>query len=244
MHWVFKEDKFLSDVLNRDCFVLEIKENLCGIIENANQFRISLMEKSFVYAKVSADQITAIRFLETNRFNLIDTNVSFSVDRGGFRKIPADETIRFARPEDASSTTVLAGEVFTFSRFHLDPKFTTEEARRVKSEWVSNFFRGKRGDQFIVAEVQKKIVGFLQMLERGENNWIIDLIGVHQDHQRKGLGAKMINFAMENCGSKTEGEVKTMQVGTQLANGSSLRLYERLGFRYSHSAYVFHYHNT
>ena len=82
------------------------------------------------------------------------------------------------------------------------------------------------------------IVGFLLLLE-SSTHLIIDLIAVDNNHRRKGIASDMIAYVESHLNS-----FSSVQVGTQLANMSSIRLYEKMGFRAYTSNYVFHYHKT
>jgi len=66
---------------------------------------------------------------------------------------------------------------------------------------------------------------------------LIDLIGVDNKAQGKGVASAMINFA-----SKTINH-SLIKVGTQIGNTPSIKLYQKLGFLFSGSDYVFHYHS-
>ena len=90
----------------------------------------------------------------------------------------------------------------------------------------------------IVALVGDVIVGFLLLLE-SDTNLTIDLVAVDNNYQRIGVASDMIAYAECYLNS-----FSSVQVGTQLANIPSIRLYEKMGFRAYTSNYVFHYHKT
>jgi len=201
-------------------------------------FRNRQQGRVFIYSKVAVARLDWVRLLEEAGFHLIDTNVTLArpVKHGEWNKKGADLEIRFATPEDEEETTKLAGKCFTYSRFHLDQDIRREKADAVKARWAGNFFRGKRGDFMVIARKGGAIAGFLQLL-RQENTLIIDLIGVGANHRRTGVGAMLIAYAEEHCGV-----FEAIRVGTQVANTSSLRFYERQGFRLAAAIYVFHFH--
>ena len=90
----------------------------------------------------------------------------------------------------------------------------------------------------IIAKYKSKVVGFLQIII-SKDSFTIDLIGVHQKYQRRGLAKAMITFSQGK-----NYNIKYMYVGTQMINSSSLNLYQKLNFRIYDSKYVLHYHNT
>jgi len=89
----------------------------------------------------------------------------------------------------------------------------------------------------IIALLDGNVVGFLQLIIKKEII-IIDLIGVDKKSQGKGVATEMIKFAHEN------NENKSIKVGTQISNIPSLRLYQNIGFVFSSSNYIFHYHSN
>ena len=65
-------------------------------------------------------------------------------------------------------------------------------ADRIKREWIQSYVDRRRGDVLLVAHEDGTVVGFNAMLvtERPSGPVaVIDLIGVHPEHQRRGIGA-------------------------------------------------------
>jgi ribosomal protein S18 acetylase RimI-like enzyme len=192
--------------------------------------------KVFVDVKAGVGEIEKISLLESLGFRLIDTNVQLTRKAGPFDIITT--RCRFAEPSDENAVRLIARHSFSQSRFHLDPAVTDEVANEIKSDWAGNFFLGKRGDWLVVAEQDGEISGFLQLLKKDNDTIVIDLIAVKKDKQGLGLGSEMIAFASCACLQKEA----AMEVGTQIANHSSLRLYNQLGFQISGAKYVLHLH--
>lgn len=192
--------------------------------------------KVFIDAKINVDDIVSVMHLQDQGFHLIDTNVQLI--RPPLREAGSDEYCRFATSEDENAVKQIASSSFTKSRFHLDPLITDATANLVKAEWAGNYFKGQRGDWMVVAEKNKEITGFLQLLKKSSDTIVIDLVAVKKDRQGQGWGAKMISYAIQNCLN----ESVTTVVGTQISNTASLSFYANLGFRISSAQYVFHLH--
>lgn len=191
----------------------------------------------FAYARVpTADTATADAF-QAAGFRVVD--VSITLETAGLpAPDPQDRArARFARPEDADAVERLGRHGFTLSRFHLDPHIERAVADEIKAQWVANFFRGTRGDYMVVADAEGEAGGFLQLLAGRDGVLTIDLIAVGAAHRRKGFAGAMIRFAAHSCPG-----VQRLRVGTQAANLDSLRLYQRLGFVVTSTAYVLHCH--
>lgn len=191
---------------------------------------------SFLYAKVPATQPGVLRQMQTLGFYVVDAAVTLAgVPRCSDRDW-VDEDVRVAAPEDRGAVADLGGSCFRSSRFHLDPQIDRQVADRIKRAWVDNFFVGDRGDSLIVATMDDRVVGFLQLFYR-DNDLIIDLIGVAEEGRRRGLARRMSEHAWRHCGA-----FDRVVVGTQANNGPALALYQSMGCRVVDITYVLHAH--
>jgi dTDP-4-amino-4,6-dideoxy-D-galactose acyltransferase len=231
-------DEWLAQILGKDAFCISVSQELLASQEYRNELKQLLECKNiFIYAKVPTTSLAAVQFLEQNGFRLVDTNILFQKERSEKPILKGLCTLRNARPTDEQESVELASKSFQLSRFHLDPLISREAADRIKGEWVRNYFRKKRGDYMILAFVEEKLAGFLQLINGPDRILTIDLIAVDPDQRRKGIGNDLIVHA------ETEFvQFAQIKVGTQIANVPSLRLYENLGFRVVNSQYVFHFH--
>lgn len=235
-------DSWLAGILKRDVYRLTVDDVPAEQL-NDRSFQIGkLVEQKpgspiFIYTKVATEALAVVKWVEQMGFNLIDTNIAFDKPISTTSALTGQCKVRFATPADETQTVAVARENFVYSRFHLDSAIPRQVADTVKAEWVRNYFSGKRGQQMVVAEVEERIVGFLQLLFGPDKSLIIDLIAVDKTQRRKAIASDMIAFAEANCGEFTR-----IRVGTQIANVPSMRLYEKIGFRVAEAHYVFHYH--
>jgi len=243
-------DKWLSEVIEQESYTLKLSEGFIarsrekGTDENdwVQSIHSIDAEPVFVQTKVSTRAIDFIRYLEGIGFSLVDTNVRLTkgIDPQEVRNTghgSHDIDIRFAENPDREGTVAVAGRTFVYSRFHLDPWFSNRLANRIKAQWVSSYFDGNRGEQMVVASLKNRIIGFLQILKPEEDSFIMDLMAVDEGYQRRGIAARMINFAIdENVG------INKVIVGTQIGNIPSIKLYEKMGFLLESAEYVFHFH--
>jgi ribosomal protein S18 acetylase RimI-like enzyme len=189
-------------------------------------------------AKVPVADEAARAFLESHEFRLVDTNLRFERFAGRMSPPSGNCALRFAGPADRDAVTELARRSFVYSRFHQDPWIPKPTANAIKADWAENFFGGRRGDKMVVANVGDQIVGFALLQAAGAGRVAIDLIAVDEAFRRRGIAADMIGFV------ESQEKPSTIVVGTQVANLSSVRLYEKLGYRLADAQYVFHYHNS
>lgn len=199
------------------------------------EFERLLTQQVFLYARIPTSDVGICSYLADRGFRVVDVNVTLEAQT----LIPTrtNPTIRFAIPTDREPVMNVARNSFMYSRFHLDPHISKTTADETKASWAGNYFSGKRGDFMVVAEIEERAVGFLQLLVLPDGPLTIDLIAVEENQRGKGLARAMISFAAARCP-----KAMPMRVGTQAANIASIRLYESLGFRVISSAYMLHYH--
>ena len=244
MHKNFVCDQWLSQIMNRDVYRLIIDDNFVREVsdfESIDYLQLPQLQSRsiFIYAKVPILSTNLIKFIAKIGFNLVDTNVVFDKPMSMNKEFTNNKcSVRFALPEDKNQVAELARNNFTYSRFHLDDDIPLSVANKIKAEWARNYFIGLRGDEMVVSLSNDVIVGFLLLLE-SSTYLIIDLISVDNNHRRKGIASDMIAYVESHLNS-----FSSVQVGTQLANMPSIRLYEKMGFRAYTSNYVFHYHKT
>jgi ribosomal protein S18 acetylase RimI-like enzyme len=211
--------------------------HLTGQLENLEP-DLNFEPKSFIDVKIPVDQIAPLTALQNLGFRLIDTNVQLLRTAGEMRL--GDYKCRFASDSDFDSVCEIASSSFTKSRFHLDPLISKETADLVKREWAGNFFKGLRGKWMVLAEVEDKVVGFLQLLKKSDSTIVIDLIAIKATMQGKGIAGSMISFANSKC-LEAPGDII---VGTQISNIQSLAFYVKHGFRIISADYVLHLHTN
>jgi len=236
-------DRWLADILKREAYQLVVDNDL---IEKANEptseeynlLRDLQSKPVFIYSKVSTEALSAVRFLEEQGFNLIDTNVVFDKPIVPEQDLSGYCNVRFAVPEDQNQVVELSRKSFAYSRFYLDSAFPREVADAIKAEWVKGYFTGNRGDAMVVGLADEKVVGFLLLLYGREGTLIIDLVATDEKYRRREVAKDMIAYAESQCHGFSR-----IRVGTQLANVPSMRLYEGMGFKIAEAQYTFHYHH-
>ena len=234
-----QKDKWLSRLLKKSAYNFYLnKTDGSQIIELWNNFYQKIEPKDiFVTCKVNVDKHDHINSLIEVGFKLIDTSIQLSTKNILPNTYSGNSiVVRFAKENDESDISLLAKKNFIYSRFHLDQSIKNNVANNIKSEWTKSYFKGNRGNEMIVASINSKIIGFLQIIQ-GDENFIIDLIGVDDEMRRMGIATSMISFA------STKLNPKQVFVGTQLINRPSIAAYENMGFKFFDSKYIFHFHS-
>jgi GNAT superfamily N-acetyltransferase len=227
----------LSEVLGVDTFTVSMVNAAHG-----KPFQPSAAQ-GFYYAKVSTERLDLVGQLTASGFSVVDVSVTF--ERKPSRE-PLGGTghgIEVREVSEAEHDRVLdiAKHSFLYSRFHLDPLMADTLADEVKRSWIESYIQKRRGEKLWVAVSKGQPVGFLADLAGtadGQKIRVIDLISVAKEHQGCGAGKALVEFFVHHCASQCD----RVQVGTQVANIPSMRLYERCGFMMVGSAYVLHGH--
>ncbi len=227
---MLKKDKWLSNQLGYSAYNINSS--------NLRNFNFLKFKSKKVLISIKSNKKFKNTFLKRNKINLIENNLTFL--KNSKKKIIKNsyfKNIRFANKLDKEKILDIAENSFFNSRFFRDKKIKNNLGRKIKRNWVLNFFKKKRGKYLIVSEFNKKVIGFLLILKK-KNNYIIDLIAVKKDYQNLGYGTKMIQF-LENVVLK-KNKVK-IYVSTQSDNKDSIKLYIKNKFKVKYRKYVYHF---
>ena len=228
-------DTWLCGILGRPCFNVRCAS---GDL-NVDQLVAGYSEPgAFAVAKVPAMGMDVSLELQTAGFHHIEMALTFDWPHP---TIDLDlSRTRFSIADDIGNVVAIAESAFRYSRFHMDAAIPDRLANKVKGAWAGNYFSGKRGDAMIVAEANGQVAGFLQLLSGQEGAMVIDLVAVHPNAVRQGLGREMIGLAATQ-GIEGSAPVRLI-AGTQACNVASVNLYESMGFRLSSTQHVLHFH--
>lgn len=239
-----REDVWLSAIFGHGVYRVESgsEENICDLLAQ----HAAEQPAAMYYAKVGTDQVDVVRRFAAAGMYVVDVNVTFGIDTRS-RVRPADPAempgwvIREISPEQHRAVLDIAGFCSRYSRFHLDPGIPDTIAHRIKHDWILSYIRKQRGEQLFVALRDGRPAGFLAVLGSeldGKVIRTIDLVGVDTPFQGQGGGRALVQFFIDRYRDQCD----VLQVGTQIANVPSVRLYHALGFDLVKSAYVMHMH--
>lgn len=221
----FIKDKWLSKIIGKQVYLYKSYKSI----------NLDLPKKTkFSYIKINKKEKKKIQIIKKKNFKFINCNITFekNIVKTNFNS----NNIRLAKLKDKKKIQKIAYNNFNQSRFNLDKKLK-KKSKLIKSEWVNNYFKKKRGDALFLIENNKVIAGFV-LLIFNKQNLIIDLITIDLKYQRKGLGIKLINFLQDFYYKR----FKKIIVGTQSNNKASLKFYKRNKFRIFKTEMVFHKH--
>ena len=202
-------------------------------------------EAKCLIARVDLDSVEDILAYGKNGFQLADVLVTFHRDVEASNPALDSQsskpvTIRPSRPEDVGTLMEIARASFAKDHFHRDPNFPQGKSDELFARWVYNSCHGSSDMVLVAAEKNEEPCGFIacktEQPERESKYGVIDLIAVSPLRQGRGIGTRLVteavNWFAENVGS--------VFVGTQANNISSIRTYEKAGFRLLNTQLTLH----
>ena len=217
--------KFLlfKQELNADERISLIKE---AVKEAAN------IDLKVLFARVPLYDMMTIHAHEREGSILTDILLTYYINlkQQPVHKIKApDIQITVAEGDDESDICNIARDVFRIDHFHADPRLNNNKCDELYGKWALNSLRGLV-DEVLVAKKNSEILGFvtckIERLDADSTYGFIDLIGVSDKYQRKGIGGILISEALEWFST----HASSAYVGTQTRNLAAMRLYERMNF--------------
>ncbi len=209
-----------------DADALRSPESVAGIVNDLAEAGCWL-----AWARIPETDITAGAALAGGGFRPIECLVTFE------RPLtiePNEPGVVAAGIDDAEGCAAIAHAAFSMDRLHRDPEISDDIADKVRRTWVLNNLRG-RADATFIERVGDGIAGFINCLLLADAA-VIDLIAVRPSNQGKGVGARLVRAALAHYA----GRRPLMRVGTQADNATSLKLYQRAGFREVRREITFH----
>lgn len=222
---------FDSDLFDVACCKVVINERL-----TEGEFD-ALLSETQAYSFVTINNVCSDSFnryllgARSNAF-LTDTPVTLLKNAEG---APVQSDIRPASAEDLAALEKIAATAFSKSRFASDPLLNKEKVGELYSLWVKNAFLNKEKTVLTSCACD----GFV-ICDFSSERCHIDLLAVAESARGKGVGKKLL---LEAERLAAEFGCKEMLVGTQAANVSALRLYEKCGFRVAFTSQTYHLHN-
>lgn len=235
---LFMHDTWLTQTTSFPCYRL----NGCKAEGNLGEevAKLAGNRKSFFYSKIPTHDVATCALVARAGFTIVDTNITLEYINNSLYAIPS-VIVEEAQAAQFKQLQDIASCCFQYSRFHLDPLFPNELANLVKRRWVENYCNRSRGAALYAARIGDSVVGFLAALTidaANKNIAVIDLMGVSPKYQRQGVGTALVRHFIDSW----SGRADKLRVGTQVANTFSLKFYQRCGFEFAESSYVFHAH--
>lgn len=132
----------------------------------------------------------------------------------------------------------LAYESGLYSRFALDPRFGTENFRRMYRLWVDNSIAGLIADRIYVARTDSGPVSGFVTLKAGGGQASIGLIAVSPDSRGRSIGSALIAACKRQA---IEAGCTSLSVVTQSDNVPACNFYSKNGFTIDNIVNIYHF---
>ena len=215
-----EEDTWLAKWLHQPAYKLSLSKSDRG------QVLGSYSQPGFYYSKISSSRTRCVEYLVRNNFVIASLDVTLELISPKIHKAAENSRAKVTAAQPFMKETIaeIASNCFAQDRFHQDPAIENGVADQIKSEWVKNYFDGRRGTHMFVAKIKDQIVGFILLIV-ADATATIDLIGVQKKFHGQGVGRALIDEGIRQI------ESRQWIVGTQANNYASLSLYHALGFK-------------
>ena len=179
---------------------------------------------------VSANKPEEAQDAESRGFRFMDVRIELQR-----RTAPIAAICRAARELDLPALAALAREAHRITRFYADPEFVDARCDDLYEAWIRNSFAGW-ARAVLVSEIDGELAGYCT-IHVDEQAGSIGLIAVRPDYRNRGIGAELVEAAIDWCHAH---EIHEITVVTQGRNIAAQRVFQRCGFRTSHVDLWFH----
>lgn len=198
----------------------------------------------YLLARVPAGDLSAVRLLERNGFELVDGLLVFGTPLHGDSRpaVPLDGIrCRMFEPADLPALRRIARQSFSIDRFHADPVIGSRKADAIHEQWIESSCAGF-ADAVLVA-VTDVPVGFttLKLDQTAADSLhigvgVVVLVATSAEHRGKGIARSLTSAALRWF---REQGCRWVEVGTQIANTRASRVYQAAGFSLAGSSLTF-----
>lgn len=181
-----------------------------------------------LYFLAGTQDAETIFLAERYKYSLVDIRLTLSwhnISRAAAVQNHAPHEIRPARAEDIGILKVIAGDIYTDTRFYFDRHFPRELCARLYETWIEESYKGYAQAVFVV-QYQGQAAGYITCHVYSDHGQI-GLLGISSSARKLGLGAGLIHAALDWFAAQ---DLKTVSVITQGRNIAAQRLYQQCGF--------------
>jgi ribosomal protein S18 acetylase RimI-like enzyme len=201
----------------------------------------SIKKVKLLIARCDMSDLDAAQSMEKKGFLLMDTLVYYNLNLIK-KDVPVEKGVVFVRPIRATEEKemiFIARESFRgyFGHYHTDPRLDKSKCDEAYTDWARKTFASRDSDNFLVGEIEKKIVAFGVLRVNGPDEGEMFLGGIHPDFQGQGIYHSFLCKAAKWCLSKN---VQKMIISTQLKNISVQKVLMKFGFEISKGYYTYH----
>jgi ribosomal protein S18 acetylase RimI-like enzyme len=235
-------DVFISDI-DRERFGIKTAR-VIGLDANNLSFVLDFCAREkveFLIARCDMTDLHAAQSMEKQGFLLMDTLVYYTFDLTR-KKTPDDRGPAIVRPirlEEEQEMIEIARASFHgyLGHYHADPRLDKIKCDEAYADWARKAFASRDAENFVVGEVEDKILGFGVLRTNNPEEGEMFLGGIHPDFQGQGIYHSFLCKAVHWCSSK---KTSRLVISTQLRNLPVQKVLIKFGFEISRGYYTYH----
>jgi ribosomal protein S18 acetylase RimI-like enzyme len=235
-------DIFISDIDTEKFGIITARvvgltsESLTSVLAFCYSNKVELL-----MARCNMSDLEAAQSIEKKGFLLMDTLLYYNLDLN-VKPVPADKGVALVRPirlEEEQEMISVARESFRnySGHYHADIKLDKKKCDEAYTDWAQRAFASRDSENFLVGDIDGKIVGFGVLRINNTDEGEMFLGGIHPEFQGQGIYHSFLCKAMKWCISK---RAKNMVISTQLKNISVQKVLTKFGFEITRGYYTFH----
>lgn len=192
-------------------------------------------------ARCDMSDLEAAQSMEKKGFLLMDTLVYYNLNLTK-QDVPVEKGVVLVRPirvEEENAMIGVAKESFHgyFGHYHADPRLDKNKCDEAYTDWARKTFASRDSDNFLVGEMNGKIISFGVLRINKPDEGEMFLGGIHPDFQGQGIYHSFLCKAAKWCLAR---KVKKMIISTQLKNIPVQKVLIKFGFEISRGYYTYH----
>ena len=213
---------------------VETVADLTKVLSQCHQERVDC-----VYHLTPGIDPEVMRFCEENgsfvgtRVELVKHRLQRKEEEGNLGQL----AVRRYQDKDYLITQDIAAKSIENTRFFLDPGFPRPQAELLYMRWIEQATLRKDSHVF-VAEINRKVVGFLALSSKTAELSQIDLIATAKEMKRRGAGSALLKCA---CNWSVMNKVSGIRVVTQGENRDAMNFYKKHSFKKTRQDVWFHF---
>jgi dTDP-4-amino-4,6-dideoxy-D-galactose acyltransferase len=181
----------------------------------------------------------SVLIAEKEGFTFVDIRLTFAKRLKTFSPVAPtnDFTFRKATEDDIGDLEIMAGRIYTKSRYFFDSNFGIDKAQEFYEGWIRKAVKGEFDDECWCSIHDDQIVAFCSVRYTQEHSAQIGLFGVHEKFAGRGIGRRTIERVIEELAKRG---IVELTVVTQGRNYSAQNLYQAVGFKTKETQLWYH----
>lgn len=228
MQYQLSINQWESDFFQHQIGKLNFSEyNSADICSNMADFEL-------IQAKVQADELEKIAFLQQQGFQLVEGEIDFRLPLQG--KFDSEQIhAEIAQLADIPNLKQIFGEAFPHSRFRA-PWFSSADNQRFYQTWIEKAVKGEFDHLCLILKQGEQIQGGIS-LRLSDKQARVGLLAVAPASQGQGVAGRLLQAAVQWAQAQ---QAENLWIATQISNLPAINLYQKLGAKTASTSYWFY----